>query len=285
MIFFIDESGHDHRESPYEVLGGIAIPQSELWAFICAIRELAKRHFGDDRLWSRQEIKGTKLLKRDRLRQAYGPIIPIEERRRLIQEFYQFSVNENDKLRRYHFAAYAQSCRFFCLDMLQTCQDHSARVLAAIIHPDATPQLPTILRADYVGIFHQLYEHSGANQDRRSLIIHDERDDSQCRELARQLYVYYVSEGQEVAQRVVPEPLFVKSHLTLGVLVADVVAYILAWGFRYAEVLNQRYRPDLAEFAELIKHINQMPEVEPENLEAYGIVYLENLGDLQRWSN
>ena len=333
MILFIDESGHDHHDSYYEVLGGIAIPQSKLWTFICAIsalaieslpteqenltqsrqerqektiknlcafaswrensfwlwlvqvRELAKQHFGVDRLWSNQEMKGTKLLQKRRLQQALGPEIPIDQRRQLVQEFYRFSVDEKDKLRRHHFNAYAQSCRFFCRDMLQACQDHSATVLAAMIHPSATPQIPTILRADYVSLFYQLYQCSGAKKDSRSIIIHDERDDSQCRELARQLYVYYVSEGKEIAQRVVPEPLFVKSHLTLGVLVADIIAYILAGGFRYAEVLNQPYRLDLAEFAEQIKGINQMPEVEPENLEACGIVYLEDLGDLQRWSN
>ena len=47
MVFFIDESGQDqrHREA-YEVLGGIAVPQRELWPFVCAIRETLVHHFG-----------------------------------------------------------------------------------------------------------------------------------------------------------------------------------------------------------------------------------------------
>ena len=34
MLLFLDESGTDHRASPYEVTGGIAIAESDLWPFI-----------------------------------------------------------------------------------------------------------------------------------------------------------------------------------------------------------------------------------------------------------
>lgn len=297
MVFFVDESGHDRRHAEaYEVVGGVAVPQRELWAFICGLRELVFEHFGR-RAAAKDEIKGTNLLRRKNLAQAYGDPIPPKERRQLIDEFLE--INDWNKAhaadptskrspRRRHFDAYAQSRRLFCRDVLTLCRRHSARILAAIIAPEASRLIEEQLRSDYAGIFYKLYECSAEDSAQRSLIIHDERDDSQCLRLAQQLYVYYVNEGRHVAERVIPEPMFVKSHLTLGVLAADIVAYILSWGFRHAEVLGQPARPDLKEFADLICEINGIPYGSsndmPEDLEAFGIPYISDLSDLAHWS-
>jgi hypothetical protein len=78
--------------------------------------------------------------------------------------------------------------------------------------------------------------------------------------------------------------MFVKSHLTLGVLVADIIAYILSWGFRHAQVLSAPPRPNLREFADLIREINHIPDEMPEELDLYGILYIQDLADLQQWS-
>jgi Protein of unknown function (DUF3800) len=39
-FLFIDESGQDHHDSPYEVLAGIAIDDKNLWNFIRSVQEL-----------------------------------------------------------------------------------------------------------------------------------------------------------------------------------------------------------------------------------------------------
>jgi len=40
MAYFlsVDESGHDRRESPYEVLAGVAVEDRDLWNLIQALR-------------------------------------------------------------------------------------------------------------------------------------------------------------------------------------------------------------------------------------------------------
>ncbi len=38
--------------------------------------------------------------------------------------------------------------------------------------------------------------------------------------------------GQERSSRIIPEPFFVHSELTTGVQIADLVAYVISWGFR-----------------------------------------------------
>jgi len=34
QMFFMDESGHDHKTMPYEVRGGFSIHMSKLWPFV-----------------------------------------------------------------------------------------------------------------------------------------------------------------------------------------------------------------------------------------------------------
>ena len=46
MFFFIDESGQDHKEAPYEILAGIAIHEQDLWNIIQAIQNLELEIFG-----------------------------------------------------------------------------------------------------------------------------------------------------------------------------------------------------------------------------------------------
>jgi hypothetical protein len=51
---------------------------------------------------------------------------------------------------------------------------------------------------------------------------------------------------------VIPEPFFVHSDLTSLVQVADLIAYVVAWGFRIADVLNAPHREELGPFAEQV---------------------------------
>jgi hypothetical protein len=43
MLFFIDESGHDHGEAPYEVLAAVAVSERDLWNLIQAVRAFVLR--------------------------------------------------------------------------------------------------------------------------------------------------------------------------------------------------------------------------------------------------
>lgn len=42
-LLFMDESGHDHKNMPYEVRGGIVIHASEVWPFVQIFRGLRKQ--------------------------------------------------------------------------------------------------------------------------------------------------------------------------------------------------------------------------------------------------
>lgn len=45
-LLFMDESGHDHRNLPYEVRGGVAFHAKRLWPFIQALQAAEVAAFG-----------------------------------------------------------------------------------------------------------------------------------------------------------------------------------------------------------------------------------------------
>ena len=51
--------------------------------------------------------------------------------------------------------------------------------------------------------------------------------------------------GRQRAGRILPEPIFVHSDLTTGIQVADLVAYVVSWGFRLPRMVKPA-RPELA---------------------------------------
>jgi hypothetical protein len=82
-LLFMDESGHDHKQMPYEVRGGVAIHASKLWPFVQAMRRLEREAFGVELATYRKELKGSKLLDKRHLKWAgQGPAFAAEVRRK-----------------------------------------------------------------------------------------------------------------------------------------------------------------------------------------------------------
>lgn len=63
-LLFLDESGHDLKDSPYEVLAGVAVEDRDLWNLICAVQQSEETHFGQRYADVEREMKAKRLLKR-----------------------------------------------------------------------------------------------------------------------------------------------------------------------------------------------------------------------------
>jgi hypothetical protein len=63
-FLFIDESGQDRQESPYEVLAGVAIKDVNLWKLMQELHDTEIAHFGRRYSAGTHELKGKKILKR-----------------------------------------------------------------------------------------------------------------------------------------------------------------------------------------------------------------------------
>ena len=70
-FLFIDESGQDRTDSPYEVLAGIAVEDRNLWNFIQAVQQAEIRQFGTRYSHGHRELKAKKILNRKTFRKAH----------------------------------------------------------------------------------------------------------------------------------------------------------------------------------------------------------------------
>lgn len=66
-FLFIDESGIDGHESPYEVLAGVAIEDCVLWNLVWELQAAEVHRFGRRYSAGTRELKGKKILKPKRI--------------------------------------------------------------------------------------------------------------------------------------------------------------------------------------------------------------------------
>ena len=97
-LLFIDESGHDLNDSPYEVIAGVAVEDRDLWNLIREVQNLEIKHFGKRYSQGKRELKAKAILKRKTFRLAQQlPDILLEERRSLACKCLECGSNANQK--------------------------------------------------------------------------------------------------------------------------------------------------------------------------------------------
>lgn len=103
----------------------------------------------------KSEIKGSKLLNKDRFKWAgYGDEIDSDARRQLCRSFLQAGLEKKSPLKR-QFTAYGQACLLMADGILDILERYQARVFAAAVPrgsgkpPPGEPVPPDILRKDH----------------------------------------------------------------------------------------------------------------------------------------
>lgn len=244
-FLFLDESGQDGRNSPYEVLAGVAVEDRRLWPLIQAIKAAQDSHFGM-RLFDAYgaEAKGKELLKRKTFRLA-GQKPPLDPARRTQLAFEALSAGASmsgDRL-----TALGQAKIAYVSAVLHLCQQHDAVAFASIVPNDLVRHSYDYLRKDYAFLFERFHHFLDGRPEAPSpigTVVFDELDRHQSQILVQQMerYFLHTANGRARARLILPEPLFVHSDLTSMIQVADLVAYIVSWGVR----LRSGSRPMIA---------------------------------------
>lgn len=296
-FLFVDESGHDRKLAPAEVLGGFSMRDGTLWPFIQAVYELQKELFGvtypelnAERRANRKavskdsehvgdpeikEIKGDNFLNpRVFKKAAWFPEMESVERRRLAE----FSLRYGEKADRRALCGLAQAKLAYVKALFELCPKFRGQCLGIIVPKDAPGERKiTVLRKDYAYLFERFYyfvnskpaEHSG-------IIVFDELDKSASHILLGQMQAYYrdYRTGRDRAERLVPEPFFVHSDLTIGIQVADLVAYILSWGHCFdRNTIVPRARAALGPYVKLVDELKIVSYVEGQKSDGVYVVY------------
>jgi hypothetical protein len=253
FFLFLDESGQDHHDSPYEVLAGIAIDDKNLWNFIRSAQELEINCFGRKYREIDSEIKARTFLKRKTFRLAEQlPPIPLPDR----TAFAKRALDSGATVTRMELTALAQAKLDYAAKILELCHYYRCKVFASIIYDEKSiPADSKMLRKDYVYLFERFYYFLEDMEDKpQGIVVFDELDKSASHLLLDQMDKYFkrTTKGRYRAGLIIPEPFFVHSDLTTGIQVVDFVAYIMSWNFRVGK-LNKAPREELNKYLDLIK--------------------------------
>lgn len=252
-FLFIDESGHDHHDSPYEVLAGIAIQDADLWKFIKDAQEVEMACFGRRYRMEGREIKAKKFLNRKTFRLA-EQLDPIDLVQRSI--WARQALENGERVTKEQLSSLAQAKLAYVRQVLQLCQDYQCKVFACIVaDPKKVNSNSEMLRKDYVYLFERFYYFlEDKSSEPRGIVVFDELDKSASHILLSQMDKYFKNtvKGRARSNLVIPEPFFVHSDLTTGIQVVDLVAYLLSWNFRVGN-LTKPGRQELNRFSEQVK--------------------------------
>ncbi len=127
----------------------------------------------------------------------------------------------------------------------------AAALSPASLKTDAHPTAGGGLRKDYACLFERFFyflEDNATNE--QGIVVFDELEKSRSHLLVDQMQRYFADTavGRHRADRIIPEPFFVHSDLTTGVQIADLVAYVISWGFRMPR-MTKSARAELSQLA------------------------------------
>ena len=252
-LLFIDESGQDRRESPYEVLAGIAIRDKHIWPLVQCIGALQEECFGVQRYKEyRDEAKGMKILKKKTFAHA-ATYPPIAEPDRMYLA--RAMLADGTRPAPMKLAALAQAKIAYVRKVFEQCAAFDCQAFASIIPQDAArTDGKDFLRKDYAYLFERFHHMLWHTPGRPAgIVVFDELDKSRSQLLVNQMEGYFLKtyNGQQRSKTIVPEPLFVHSDLTTMIQVADLAAYIIAWGVRL-NGMREPARPELQDLAECV---------------------------------
>ncbi len=224
-LLFLDESGHDHRNLPYEVHGGFALNAKNLWPLVKALTTLEQAAFGDFLHRFKMEIKGSRLLDKDRFKfAAQAATMDDAARRKHCLGFLHKGLRKLPPTRD-EFTAYGQACLTMVRGMFSLLEEHEARAFAAVI-PRQLPmpaELPAelppegLLRKDLVFLLER-YFYMLEHRKEMGLLVLDETEKMQDRRFVRRLEWYFkeTATGRYRSARIVPSPFFVASDMACG---------------------------------------------------------------------
>ena len=281
-FLFLDESGQDGRNSPYEVLAGVSVADRDLWNLVRALQDAEVRQFG--RRYTdghERELKASKILKRKtfRLARQMESIAPD-----LRREAAKRALDNGAAASRLELTALSQAKLAYVEEVFELCARFRCRFFASVVAQNALRPDPSMLRKDYTYLFERFYyflEDVAPNE--MGIVVFDESEKSQSHLLLNQMSDYFLqtSKGRQRSGQIVPEPLFVHSDLTTGVQIADLVAYIVSWQVRFRPNMTQPRREELEGLGEQVcglRHLSRQREIEGYGLgEVWSFCYLEDL--------
>lgn len=142
-FLFIDESGHDRKLAPYEVLAGMAVQDCDVWNLIRELHDIEVRRFGRRYSSGIDELKGKKLLKTKVFHHAAlnTPVTPAE-----IPILAKSALDDGASASVREWKALALAKLGYVTDVFALCARFRCKVFASVVETDAPDSLAGGLR-------------------------------------------------------------------------------------------------------------------------------------------
>ena len=163
------------------------------------------------------------------------------------------------------------------------CAQFGTRAFASIVETDAHPTAAGGLRKEYAYLFERFfYFLEDDSADDQGIVVFDELEKSKSHLLIDQMHRYFeeTAVGRHRASRIIPEPFFVHSDLTTGVQIADLLAYVISWGFRMPS-MTKPGREELSPLAEQVAQLRYLAVRERLGNPRFGIWSFSHITDLR----
>lgn len=250
-FLFIDESGHDRSTSPYGVLAGVAIQDETVREVIDQLHTAEVGSFGRRYSDGPRELKGRVLLKKKVYRHRELDVeVGAEDVRALARAALDHGARADARMLK----ALAIAKLNYVASVFDICAQLGCRAFASIVETDARPTARGGLRKDYAYLFERFfYFLEDKTVAEQGIVVFDELEKSHSHLLTDQMHRYFAATevGRHRSNRIIPEPFFVHSDLTTGVQIADLVAYVISWGFRTPKMT----KPSRAELSQLSSQV------------------------------
>lgn len=278
-FLFIDESGHDRQEAPYEVLAGVAIHDCDVWKLINELHDAELKRFGRRYSEGNAELKGKKILKKKVFHHASlnTPVSTAE-----IPIYAKAALDDGANASVREWKALALAKLGYVSDVFELCAKYGCKIFASVVETDAHPTAIDGLRKDYGYLFERFfYFLEDGRPPEHGVLVFDELEKSKSHILIDQAHRYFkkTATGRARASLIVPEPFFVHSELTTGVQIADLVAYCISWGFRTSN-MTKPARPELASYSQQIARLRYRAvrnRKGKENFEIWSVAHVVDL--------
>jgi hypothetical protein len=154
--------------------------------------------------------------------------------------------------------ALAQAKLEYVRELFEICARFRCRMFASIVSPNS-PRIESekYLRKDYAYLFERFfYFLEDTNLEAMGIIVFDELETSKSLDVSEQMHRYFLrsEKGKFRASQIIPEPFFVHSELTSGVQVADILAYVVSWGFR-TPAMERPARNELRPYVDQVRQL------------------------------
>src|SRR6185437_9507224 len=153
-LIFIDESGHDRKLAPYEVLAGMAVQDHHVWDLIKELHAAELRRFGRRYSAGTDELKGKKILK-TKVFHHFVLNTPVSAEEMPILAKKALDDGANSSVREWKALAMVKLA--YVNDVFSLCERFKCKVFASVVELNAPGTMSGGLRKDYGYLFERFF--------------------------------------------------------------------------------------------------------------------------------